>query len=63
MWYDLFIPYILNEFIYYRLELFASLFNPENAELNSICQLLALLGTHPILHVSRMGLINSAGSC
>ena len=27
-------------------------FNPSNAELNSICHLLALLGTHHILHVS-----------
>jgi hypothetical protein len=26
--------------------------NPLNAELNSICHLLALLGAHPILHVS-----------
>jgi hypothetical protein len=25
-----------------------------NPELNPICQLLALLGTHPILHVSRI---------
>ena len=29
-------------------------FNPLNAELNPICQLLALLGAHPILHVSRI---------
>ena len=29
-------------------------FNPFNAELNPICHLLALLGTHPILHVSRI---------
>jgi len=28
--------------------------NPLNAELNSICHLLALLGAHPILHVSRL---------
>jgi len=28
--------------------------NPLNAELNPICQLLALLGAHPILHVSRI---------
>ena len=27
-------------------------FNPLNAELNPICHLLALLGAHPILHVS-----------
>jgi len=31
-----------------------SLFNPLNAKLNPICHLLALLGTHPILHVSRI---------
>jgi hypothetical protein len=29
-------------------------FNPLNAKLNSICHLLALLGAHPILHVSRI---------
>jgi len=29
-------------------------FNPLNAELNPICHLLALLGSHPILHVSRI---------
>ena len=29
-------------------------FNPLNAELNPICQLLVLLGAHPILHVSRI---------
>jgi len=28
--------------------------NPLNAELIPICQLLALLGAHPILHVSRI---------
>ena len=27
-------------------------YNPLNAELNPICHLLALLGVHPILHVS-----------
>ena len=30
------------------------LFNPLNAELNPICHLLALLGPHHILHVSRI---------
>jgi hypothetical protein len=30
-------------------------FNPLNAELNPICHLLALLGTHHILHVRKMG--------
>jgi len=31
-----------------------SLFNPLNAELNPICHLLAFLGAHHILHVSRI---------
>jgi len=30
------------------------LINPLNAELNPICHLLALLGAHHILHVSRI---------
>jgi hypothetical protein len=30
------------------------IFNPLNAELNSTCHLLALLGAHHILHVSRI---------
>ena len=29
-------------------------FNPLNAELNHICHLLALLGAHHIIHVSRI---------
>ena len=33
---------------------FNSAFNPLNAELNPICPLLALLGAHHILHVSRI---------
>jgi len=37
----------------YREE-WASVINPLNAELNPICHLLALLGAHPILHVSRI---------
>ena len=42
-------------------------FNPLKAKLNPICHLLALLGTHPIFHVSRlrvkglMGSVVSAG--
>jgi len=28
--------------------------NPLNAEFNLICHLLALLGSHPILHISRI---------
>ena len=31
-----------------------SFFNPLNTELNPICQLLALFGAHPFLHVSRI---------
>ena len=31
-----------------------NIFSPLNAELNPICHLLALLGAHHILHVSRM---------
>jgi len=30
------------------------LFNPLNAKLNPFCHLLAMLGAHPILHVSRI---------
>jgi hypothetical protein len=30
------------------------LLNSLNAELNSICHLLVLLGAHPILHISRI---------
>jgi hypothetical protein len=33
-------------------------FNPLNAELNSICHLLALLGARPILHISRIRVKN-----
>jgi len=33
---------------------FNSAFNPLNAKLNPICHLLALLGAHHILHVSRI---------
>ena len=32
--------------------------NPLNAELNPICQLLALLGAHHILHVNRVKVNN-----
>jgi hypothetical protein len=40
--------------IYKRLFSNAQRFNTLNAELNPICHLLALLGAHPILHVSRI---------
>jgi len=33
---------------------FNSVINPSDDELNHICKLLALLGTHHILHVSRI---------
>jgi len=33
---------------------FNSGFKGLNSELNSICQLLVLLGAHPILHISRI---------
>jgi hypothetical protein len=33
---------------------FKFVFNPLNAELNPICYLLALLGAHHFLHVSRI---------
>jgi len=36
-----------------------TLLNPLNAELNPICHLLALLRTHPILHVSRIRVNNT----
>ena len=36
-------------------------FKPLNAELNPICHLLALLGTHPILHVSRIRVKETGG--
>jgi len=37
-----------------RKELEVRFFNPINAELNPICNLLALLGAHHILHVRRV---------
>jgi len=36
--------------------------NPLNTELNPICHLLALLGAHHVLHVSRIGVKNIADS-
>jgi hypothetical protein len=35
--------------------------NPLNAELNSICYLLALLGAHHFLHVSRIRVKQTSG--
>jgi hypothetical protein len=40
--------------MYLSLTGFMNSFNPSNAELNPICHLLALLGAHHILHVSRI---------
>ena len=40
--------------IYLKILFTSSNFNPLNAELNPICHLLALLGGHPKLHVSRI---------
>jgi hypothetical protein len=38
-----------------------SWFNPLNVQLNPICHLLALLGAHPILHVSRIRVKSCSG--
>jgi hypothetical protein len=44
-----------NSLLFYPLfGFFWSRINPLNAELNPICHLLALLGAHHILHVSRV---------
>jgi len=37
--------------------------NPLNAELNLICHLLALLGAHHILHVSRVRVKSPSAIC
>jgi hypothetical protein len=38
-------------------------FNPLNAELNPICHLLALLGAHHILHISRIRVNVRTAAC
>jgi len=38
----------------YRRGIAAHILNPLNAELNPICHLLALLGTHHIFHINRI---------
>ena len=43
---------VLNKFLFYSLTLDDG--NSLNAELNPICHMLALLGSHHILHVSRI---------
>jgi len=50
---------MLNRFIYVY---FIRVINPLNAELYPISHLLALLGAHPILHVSRIR-VNILISC
>jgi hypothetical protein len=45
-------PYNIILSSYVLRALFSNALNPLNAELNLICHLLALLGVHPILHVS-----------
>jgi hypothetical protein len=45
--------YELGGFDFWQDEIFLVI-NLLNAELNPICHLLALLGAHPILHVSRI---------
>ena len=54
----------ISQSVFFNLRNFANFFtfytvgvtsvNPLNAQLNPICHLLALLGAHPILHVSRI---------
>ena len=41
---------------------FTFYFNPLNAELNPICHLLALVGAHQILHLSRVRVKLLSGS-
>jgi hypothetical protein len=43
-----------NHMNHYHSENFKLYINPLNTKLNPICHLLALLGAHPILHVSRV---------
>jgi len=49
-------------YLYYWQMGFNSVFKGLNVELNPICHLLALLGAHHILHVSRVR-VNIANSC
>ena len=49
------LPYIrLFKRLFFLTNILVSYVNPLNAELNPICHLLALLGAHHILHVSRV---------
>ena len=45
------------------IKLSSTYINPLNAELNPICHLLALLGAHHILHVSRIRVNNCPKRC
>jgi hypothetical protein len=49
--YDVFRPFVIHYLFIHFIYVF---FDPSNAELNPICHLLALLGAHHILHVSRV---------
>jgi len=44
--------FVMYSFTTHNLSIYTQLFNPLNAELNSICHLLALVGAHHIFHVS-----------
>jgi len=59
VYYALKIPVFNSEFsalvlLFYFVILILHIINPLNTELNSICNLLALLGARHILHVSRI---------
>ena len=62
MWYHVWLGWTVEAFFLYpQLSIFVrhspcarSNINPLNAELNPICHLLALLGVHLFLHVSRI---------
>ena len=43
-----------NIYIYIYIYIYILIINPLNPELNTICYLLALLGAHHFLHVSRI---------
>ena len=44
----------MNDVLYDKFCYYNDTLNPLNAELNPICHLLALLGAHHILHISRI---------
>jgi hypothetical protein len=45
---------ILTTEYFFFVRIIPNKFNPLNADLNPICHLLAILGVHPILYVSRI---------